>query len=110
MGEKNQAALTRRTVLIAEDKSVLARFFNAAIHTYGYTVLLAPTAAAAIELCNNYGGTIDGAIIDVEIATENGRRLAEQLQQARPELKVLFVSSDGKQALVTKGVLPAAAE
>jgi len=64
----------------------------------GYEVLEAPDGPSAIELCTSHSGRIDLLLTDIVMPNMSGRRLAQELVGARPELRVLFTSgyTDGE--------------
>jgi two-component system, cell cycle sensor histidine kinase and response regulator CckA len=58
----------------------------------GYTVLQAGSGLEAIEVARNHAAPIDLLLTDIVMPGINGRELARNLTQARPGLKVVYMS------------------
>ena len=80
------------TILLVEDEEALRSLTRSLLKESGYTVLDAPNGAEAIDLARNYDGTIHLLLTDVVMPGMNGRVVAEELRQIRPEIKVVFMS------------------
>jgi len=59
-------------------------------------VLDAPDGLSAYETALEYPGVIDLLVTDVEMPRMGGLALSVRLQHCRPEIKVLFISGNGK--------------
>jgi two-component system, cell cycle sensor histidine kinase and response regulator CckA len=83
-------------LLIVEDNESVREAMGAAMGNLGYTVLLAPTPAAALDMVAA-DGSIALMIADMVMPGMNGPQLERQMRQRCPELQTLFVSgySDG---------------
>lgn len=57
----------------------------------GYTVLTASNGQVALELATRYPGPIQLLLTDVIMPGLGDKALAEQLQQIRPDMKVLLL-------------------
>ena len=66
----------------------------------GFEVMAAAHAEDALRMAEAYPGTIDLLLTDVIMPGLNGRQLAEQLQQRRPGLRVLYMSGYTDDGLV----------
>jgi len=73
----------------------------------GYTVLDAKSAHDAVEIGQQYSGTIHLLLTDIVMPGMNGRDLARQLSAIRPEIKVLYMSGYTGQSFSGAGVLEA---
>jgi len=83
-----------------------------ALEQYGYRVLEAGNGREAVELMQRHQGDIALLLTDIVMPEMSGRRSAERILEARPEIKVLFMSGyagldqpDGR-ALVQKPFTP----
>jgi signal transduction histidine kinase/ActR/RegA family two-component response regulator len=92
------------TILLAEDDESLRTLTRRLLQTRGYTVLDAASGAAALNVFEKQGHSIDLLITDVVMPRMSGRELAERLVQKRPEIKVLYVSGYTDNAVVRHGV------
>jgi two-component system cell cycle sensor histidine kinase/response regulator CckA len=94
-----------RTILIAEDEPSLRKLTAKALNGLGHSVLDAPNAAEAIEIANEFHGTIDLLLTDVVMPGMSGRELAQSLATSRPGMKVVYMSGYTDGALADHGVL-----
>jgi len=82
----------RGTVLLAEDnpmvRDVAARILNNA----GHTLLLACDGQEGLEVAGKHDGIIDVLVTDLVMGRMGGIELAKRLAEARPELRILFIS------------------
>jgi DNA-binding response OmpR family regulator len=97
------------TVLLVEDEDSVREFVALALRQFGYTVLTASGAEAAIQLMTDKGGATDILVTDVVMPEISGRQLAETLQARFAGLKVLFLSGYTDDVVVRHGVLAASA-
>ena len=88
-----------------EDQQAIRKFVVAALSEYGYRVIEASNGEEALARASDYSGQLDLLMTDVVMPGMNGRELAEQLQKAHPELKVLFISGYTAEVLARRGVL-----
>lgn len=95
------------TILLVEDDEMVREFAQAALQSYGYAILAAAAAPAALEISRQHIGLIRLLVTDVVMPGITGLKLSEQLTQLRPEMKVLFVSGYADDAIVHHGVLDA---
>jgi PAS domain S-box-containing protein len=80
------------TILLVEDETGVRELIRDALVRCGYRVLEAPDPATALTLFQGSQGRIDVLITDVVMPQMNGRMLAERLLEARPSLRVLYMS------------------
>jgi len=92
------------TVLLTEDEDSVRTVATAALERRGYRVLAAADGESAIAISRAFPGRIDLLVTDVVMPGMNGRELAEQLEQMRPGMRVLFVSGYTDDAVLLKGV------
>ncbi len=94
----------QETVLLTEDEDSVRTVATAALERRGYRVLAADDGESAIAISRAFPGRIDLLVTDVVMPGMNGRELAEQLEQMRPDMRVLFVSGYTDDAVLLKGV------
>ena len=93
------------TVLVVEDDEAVRNFLVRVLRRNGYTVLESSRAAEALSQGREHSGRIDLLIADVVMPQMGGADLARQLQAARGEMKVLFVSGYTENAIMQHGEL-----
>jgi PAS domain S-box-containing protein len=94
-----------QTMLVVEDEPLVRDFVTEALADLGYSILEAHDGAAAMKILES-GAAIDLLITDVGLPNGmNGRQLAEAARQARPGLKVLFITGYAESALLDHGAL-----
>jgi PAS domain S-box-containing protein len=109
--ESNQVAATlpavggTETVLLAEDEAAVRAVARQSLVRYGYTVLEAPNAEAALELAKRYSGRIHLLLTDVVMPGMSGRALALQLEPLRPGMRTIYMSGYTDEAITRHGVL-----
>jgi len=92
------------TVLLVEDEDALRELDRQILMRYGYRVLHARTGPEAVAVAEAHPGTIQLLLTDVVMPTMSGRELADRLQAAFPEMKVLYMSGYTSDAMVRHGV------
>jgi CheY-like chemotaxis protein len=95
----------RETILLVEDSQTLRQLARELLESDGYKVLEAANGAHAIKIAEKYAETIHLLLTDVVMPVMDGRKLADHMVQARPEIKVLYMSGFTDDAIVHHGVL-----
>ena len=95
------------TILLVEDDETVRGLIHKVLQSYGYQVLVAAHADAALSVCERFPKTVDLLLTDVVMPRMSGRELANRLAALRPEMKVLFMSGYTDDAIVHHGVLDA---
>jgi two-component system cell cycle sensor histidine kinase/response regulator CckA len=90
------------TILIVEDQPDVRAFTAEALRAFGYVVLLAPSAAEALSLCER--SHTDLVLTDLVMPEMSGRELHARLAGLRPNLKVLLMSGFAGAAGETTGL------
>jgi signal transduction histidine kinase/ActR/RegA family two-component response regulator len=90
------------SVLVVEDEEPVRRVTVRALERHGYCVFQAGTAEDALAMTRTIG-PIDLLVTDIVLPGMNGRRLAEALTRADPELAVLYTSGYTDDEIVRKG-------
>jgi signal transduction histidine kinase len=84
--------LGTETVLLVEDEPGVRSFVGIVLGRFGYHVIEAATAEAALTLLEHIARPIHLLLTDVILPGMSGRELAVQLGRDRPHLGVLFMS------------------
>jgi CheY-like chemotaxis protein len=93
------------TVLVVEDSDDLREVVDRILTKSGYQVIVATGGAAALEASRKFTGHIDLLLTDVVMPHMLGNELAPQLIEARPDLRVLYMSGFAQPALAANGKL-----
>jgi CheY-like chemotaxis protein len=93
------------TVLVAEDQDDLRRLVVTVLESRGYRVLDAADGAGALRLSEETEEVIDLLLTDVIMPDLTGKQVADRIQQARPGIRVLFMSGYADELIARKGVL-----
>ncbi|KAK0357073.1 hypothetical protein LTR94_002294 [Friedmanniomyces endolithicus] len=91
-------------ILVVEDEPAVRQFSVDALTELGYQVLEADGAVAALQLIDAHP-EISLLFTDIVMPDINGRKLADEAQRRRPELKVLYTSGYTRNAVVHNGVI-----
>jgi len=95
IAEPGEEAIVRgrgERILVVEDEAALRVLLNTTLTAWGYRVTLAADAEQALAAFTEMAGQVDLVLSDVIMPGINGKVLAEQLRNIRPDLKVLFMS------------------
>ncbi len=84
------------TILLVEDEEAVRMLARLVLESNGYKVLEARHGEEALSISAEYGGPIDLLVTDVLMPRMGGRQLAARLTEARPQLRVLFMSGYGE--------------
>lgn len=95
------------TILLTEDEPGVRALARHVLQLHGYTVLEASQGDKALEIAEEYRGTIHLLVTDVVMPVMSGRQVAERLADIRPGTKILFLSGYTDDAVVRHGVLEA---
>ena len=104
LSQAETAANAEKTLLVVEDDNAVRSLVIEVLREHGYTVLSAEDANAALPIIES-AQAIDLLISDVGLPGMNGRQLAEISRQARPDLKVLFITGYAQHATARGGFL-----
>ncbi len=80
------------TIVLVEDDAAVRELATRALRGYGYTVLSAPDGHTARKLAASHQGPIHLLVTDVILSGKRGTALAKEFAEARPDVRVLFVS------------------
>lgn len=93
------------TVLIAEDDEALRALAARVLDSLGYNVLVARTGGEALRIVAEHKGVIDLIATDVVMPEMNGSQLVEKVLEARPGIRVLFMSGYTDDEVMRRGVI-----
>ncbi|HYE86184.1 MAG TPA: PAS domain-containing protein, partial [Vicinamibacterales bacterium] len=79
-------------VLVVDDEQVVRDMAQRTLERHGYTVLVADSGLAAIDILKRHPGKVDIALLDVSMPGMSAEETLPELRKIRPEVKV-FVSS-----------------
>jgi two-component system cell cycle sensor histidine kinase/response regulator CckA len=92
------------TVLLVEDEDQVRTILTQILENQGYHVLSVSHGEEALAI-SQQPGDIALVITDVVMPQMSGRELAERVVEARPSLRVLFMSGYTDDAIVRHGLL-----
>jgi len=79
-------------VLVVDDEQIVREMAKNALERRGYTVLLADSGPAAIEVLRRHPGDIALVILDLSMPRMNGEEVLPELRKLRPGVKVVVSS------------------
>jgi len=92
------------TVLVVEDESAVRALVVDVLEELGYRAVEADDGPAGLKLLQS-DMRIDLLVTDVGLPGLNGRQLADAARQARPGLKILFMTGYAENAAIAGGFL-----
>ncbi|MFO1044854.1 MAG: response regulator [Planctomycetaceae bacterium] len=92
------------TILLVEDEVAVRNLVKAVLAGNGYTVLEASGGQEAIQVATQFSGTIELLLTDVVMPEISGPKVAEAIQQLRPEIRVIYMSGYANEAILSRGV------
>jgi PAS domain S-box-containing protein len=97
-------APTGETVLVVEDEPVVRGVIVEMLGEQGYRTLEAADGPSGLRVLRA-NERIDLLVTDVGLPGMNGRQLADQARETRPDLKVLFITGYAESAAIADGFL-----
>lgn len=95
---------TGETVLVVEDEPVVRGVIIEMLQDQGYRTLQAVDGPSGLRILR-LKTRIDLLVTDVGLPGMNGRQLADQARETRPDLKILFITGYAENAAIAKGFL-----
>jgi two-component system cell cycle sensor histidine kinase/response regulator CckA len=86
------ASTPRSTILFADDDGALQKLVAALLEGCGYRVIVARNGADALQKAREFEGMIHLLLSDVDMPGMTGIELAIQLNQERPDTRILLIS------------------
>ena len=81
-----------KTILLADDDGQLRTFLAALLRNCGYNIIVASDGKEALQKAREFEGVIHLLLSDVDMPEMTGIELAIQLNQERPDTKILLIS------------------
>jgi PAS domain S-box-containing protein len=97
-------AATGETVLVVEDEPVVRGVILEMLHDQGYRTLEAVDGPSGLRILRQ-DERIDLLVTDVGLPGMNGRQLADQARETRPDLKILFITGYAESVAISDGFL-----
>jgi PAS domain S-box-containing protein len=82
----------RETILLVEDEAPIRRLVTGVLEQLDYRVVSAANGVEALRVFANDRDAVDLVITDVIMPEMDGLQLARQLNQQRPDLKVIYMT------------------
>lgn len=95
------------TILLAEDEDLVRRIVITTLESQGYKVLAANSGEEALELANQYEGTLHMLITDIVMPGITGTQLAAKMKDKHSNLRVLYMSGYTEDKVVRLGLFSA---
>lgn len=92
------------TILLIEDDARVRQITREILQSQEYKVLEA-NGEEALQISQHYSGKIDLLLTDIVMPKSNGREIAEQLLEVRPDLKVIYMSGYADDTIIQHGLL-----
>jgi two-component system cell cycle sensor histidine kinase/response regulator CckA len=93
------------TILLVEDEPQVRTLIRDTLQGHGYRVLEARHGVEALVMAANHPDPIHLLVTDVVMPQVSGPQVAQRLAQARPDMKVLYMSGYAENAVIHHGVL-----
>ena len=107
---RSPAEPPRPTVLVVDDEGDIRSLVAKILRREKYDVLEAGSVSEALAAASEHRGSLDLLVSDVMLPDRSGRELAEQLREALPSLKVLYISGYTEDESVRLGTRPTGAK
>ena len=102
---RRAASAGAETVLLVEDEPALRDLIKYALTGNGFTVLDVPGPADALALSRRHNGSLHLLLTDVIMPGMDGPALAKQVQEERPDIKILYMSGYATNFIMHDGVV-----
>jgi len=103
-GSATEHRAAGETVLVVEDEPVVRGVILEMLSEQGYQTLEAFDGPSGLQILRG-DQPIDLLITDVGLPGVNGRQLADQARELRPQLKVLFITGYAENGAMAEGFL-----
>ncbi|MEA2882143.1 MAG: hypothetical protein QOH32_1399, partial [Bradyrhizobium sp.] len=100
----DEVAATGETVLVVEDEPVVRGVIVEMLQDQGFRTLQAADGPSGLRILR-LKERIDLLVTDVGLPGMNGRQLADQARETRPELKILFITGYAENVAIANGFL-----
>ena len=93
------------TILLIEDEPLVRDLVTDVLHNHRYKVLTASDGEEALAIAPEHPSEIHLTLSDVVLPSMSGKEAATRLTQARPGLKVLYMSGYAEEQIVHEGIV-----
>ncbi|WP_375413653.1 PAS domain-containing protein [uncultured Bradyrhizobium sp.] len=97
--DPDQHIATGETVLVVEDELVVRGVIVETLQDQGYRILQAVDGPSGLRILQ-LDQRVDLLVTDVGLPGMNGRQLADQARETRPDLKILFITGYAENAAI----------
>ena len=98
---RNAALQGSGVVLVVDDEKPVRELVRRVLERNGYTVLLAESGLAAVDLLKRHPGAIALVVLDLSMPRMGGDEALPELRKIRPEIKVLVSSGYSESETMT---------
>jgi signal transduction histidine kinase len=91
------------TILLVEDEPLVREAARTVLAGAGFTVLVARDGVEALNFCKDHRSAIHALVTDVVMPAMSGPELARLAAEARPAMRVLFMSGHTDDAILRHG-------
>jgi CheY-like chemotaxis protein len=95
------------TILLVDDTEHLQEIIGENLRELGHTVLVASEAGEALRIVAEHPGGISLLLTDIIMPGMHGPELAERIAASHPEIRVIFLTGSGQEAMSHPGVVKA---
>ena len=89
-------------ILLAEDDPVVRNLIGLMLSKEGYSVLTANDGQEAFEICRRFKDPIHLLLTDKTMPQMNGLELAESILKKRSEIKIMIMSGETAEMILSK--------
>lgn len=93
-----------RTILVADDDTIMREYMKHVLQRAGYAVIEASDGQEAIEKFSERQGEIGLVVLDVLMPRKNGWDTYRQIDKMKPGIRAIFVSGYTKDVLVRQSL------
>src|SRR5262245_5468154 len=93
------------TILLVDDDSAVCFAVGMGLVMRGFTVVEAYSADDAMRICLTHNGTIQAAVIDLEMPKIWGHELAHRMRTVLPGMPIIYISGHSRAQMVNRGIL-----
>ena len=81
-----------KTILVVDDDELIRTIAARALRMAGYEVIEAAGGLSALHTNRTHQGSIDILVTDIVMRECDGNRVADAVEQARPDTKIILIS------------------
>jgi len=94
-----------QTLLVAEDEPAVRQLVEEGLKGYGYRPLMARNGREALKRAREHPGTIHLLLTDVVMPGMSGRKISEQVQKIRPDIRICYMSGYSQDMIGQHGIV-----